>query len=252
MVLFGQFAQWLVGEHDVAIDMLHLPASDPLVHRLVEGFLEASLEGIHTGVCQSGKFVQAVNLQVVGINKIFEFLILSNDGVEKGGQFLFTIIRAEQDEQFVGLQFVEMQAAQPVVEAVLQKDKVLVQPFADGQQGEVVFKSLGNELGQLLQGKAFAEVGGIGEVATDDGTRLGNPHVAAAVGRLQRHVAAAVENVLIVVGRDVSFPFQHEEKGSFVCVDDMVGRIVRKLLYLDCRNMRNAVVEAAAMLLSIQ
>lgn len=57
----------------------------------------------------------------------------------------------------------------------------------------------------------------MGEVATDDGIGFGNPHVAAAVGRLQRHVAVAVENVFVVVGRDVSLSFQHEEKGGFVC-----------------------------------
>ena len=79
-----------------------------------------------------------------------KILIFPNDRVEKSGQFLFAIVRAEQDEQFVSLQFVEMQAAQPVVQAVLQKNKILVQPFADRQQGEVVFKTLGNELGQLL------------------------------------------------------------------------------------------------------
>ena len=250
-VLLGDFGQCLFGHGDVAVEQFHFLAGAPAVCRLAEGLLEAAFEGVDADVGQGGELVQVVHLEVVGVDKVLEVLVPADDGEEELGQFLLAVIGAEEDEQFLLFQFVEVRAAQSFDEAFAHEPAVVHYALVHGEQLELVGVVVGQVLRQLLEGELIAEGDALREAAADGDAGLDGLGVAVGVAGQEGHVSGGVQDFLRVVARYVDFAFEHEDDGRFLCVDNVIGFVARIAGGDQPRLRRYAVVQAIAVFFGV-
>ena len=220
-VLVGYFVDALGGQGEVPQDVFGLALGDPFVGGGAEGFLEPTFEGVQTDVGPFGKVGEVVYLEIVFVDEVSEVAVLADEGVEEGGQFLLSIIGAQEDVEFANLQLVEVYAAQAVFEEVAQVGEVFLEAGSYGQESEPVPEVLGEVLGQLLDGEAVAQAEVAGGVETDERAVLEDLDVRAAVAGLQGEVSRCVQDLVEVVGGDEYFSFEHEDQGRLSGVDDL-------------------------------
>lgn len=95
----------------------------PLRSRHEEGFLEMAVESNYGHIDQRSQLLQVLRLTVVRQDQVFKLHLVAQDRIEKASQLFPSVIRLQQEKQFLTLGLVVAKAIQAVVQAIDHKEK---------------------------------------------------------------------------------------------------------------------------------